>query len=62
MPQAALILFIAPFDPLLREREMIYITMETPIANTKKKTKMPQPEEKENKIPSSFGFDPSSQM
>lgn len=33
--QAALILFLAPFDPLLSGRKMIYITMETPIASTK---------------------------
>lgn len=34
-PQAGLILFLAPFDPLLSGRKMIYITMETPIVSTK---------------------------
>ena len=39
---AALILFLAPFDPLLSGRKMIYITMETPIASTKYSERKPK--------------------
>ena len=58
-PQAAMILFLAPFDPLLSGRKMIYITMETPIANTKYSEWKPKYQIHKN---SSFSFDQSFQM
>lgn len=58
-PQAALILFLVPFDPLLSGRKIIYITMETPIVGPKNSERKPICQIPKN---SSFGFDQRFQM
>ena len=53
-PQGALIMFLAPFDPLFSGRKTICVTMETPILGTEYPKRKPRSPLKNNSFDQSF--------